>query len=555
MAFPDRKENSADRPDFWKNRVHGVKVIRPRFNRNSTSAPTYGQRGQIINLDQERLVILRPAKLTPVTTQSKDIITELKVINWRKDIDIKEMDDLAKVRHANKIATAKKFLLAGLLVGSVGTAVAPVVESAVSEVKSVPDSLTAYNQDSKDTNISGEKFVETFGKEFSGTKIGVTFIPEEYYLSLDNIHTTYGKKQMEHALNGLIQMHEQLGINDIRLGIRWDNVVDKNGNIDFSVYKPFFDYMTSHNMNIVFSFGIKTPGWGEDHEPDKVLLSLKEIPPDGSVIYPDSEFGQAALKYVDKLFTYLQKHYTKEQLARVTAFQPENEPFQSFGEHGWTMSEAYLTELIFKAVKVFPNAEIYINSAGFLNADQILDYYENLLTLYPNKFKNKLVLAIDDHPNADITVNDPLGGKIKIYNPPLVNQRIDEIVYAQVLGDKFEKIRERAEKLGVRIVMGEAGVGQWGTNKRITIEQFNLMILRQQREILIPGQDSIIYMYGLSGVLEYGSQDNKQIEYVMKMLNANYATKKVTSEMQSYSPSAFIKEISPFRRGIQIYPD
>src|SRR5690606_37384364 len=101
-----------------------------------------------------------------------------------------------------------------------------------------------------------------------------------------------------------------LGMSDIRLGVKWNKAVDKKGNFDFSYYQPYLDYCLSNNVSVCLNVGpIKTFGWPEEYIPQKLVGAVES----NSYIKPDSAIALNALEYLQNLLEHIKKSYSKKQ--------------------------------------------------------------------------------------------------------------------------------------------------------------------------------------------------------------------------------------------------
>lgn len=525
-----QQERRVGRQDFWRNRLRGAIIIHHQFNRDSSRIIPHKGQGQLIRLDQWRKTIVpNPTTLSPNVVPFPGETALPKKSDWGDDMARLEEERVKReVKHKAKRAGRVKTIFFGALAAVSAIDLAYMGAAAVRDkINPVQQSLSEYQQDKNDANVSGSELLAKYREPLSRIKIGGSFAPEEFGVSLQNLDTKYGKNQTKKALDALKFAHEKLHMDDIRFGIRWDNVVDKNGNIDFRLYKPYLDYMIKNKMNIVITAGIKTPRWKEDFVPSEVLNSLKSIPADGSVIQLQSELGQKSLAFTKKLFKYMQTTYLPEELAQVKVVQLENEPFQSFGEHGWTMSKEYLTASMLQAKEVFPNADMQITSAGFLNINQATAFLEELVEKHP-EFKNKVRLGVDNYLFYNGTIDLPGGIKFNPLKLPIGD--VDQVVYAENLGNMFKKLIEDSRRIGFMIVISEGQIEPWGDYNKVTAVDFNRLVLRSVRRILDPDANSIIYLWGLENLIQTNDGESKKIFDVITVLNTQ-KPKEVTMTM------------------------
>ena len=339
-------------------------------------------------------------------------------------------------------------------------------------------------------------------EKLSRVDFGTTFTPEMF-------------STPQEAMTALRKIHEEKNINDIRFGIRWENSVDGSGNIDFGYYKPFFDYMIANKINIALSYGPdKNPTYPEFFQDENVLKTIN-VPKDGGVITKDSELAKAGMQHIKRLFADIRKNYTKDQLTAVKIIQAENEPFQSFGEHGWTIDKDYLKELIFEGLETFPNAGVLVNSAGFFNVDAIIDLFGELID--EGVKPEKLTLGLDIY--TDICPVDTPIGKADILNVPVVGQlgpkTWDKLLGP--LGGKFTKVIEKMKQMGFNLEFSELqGKGWKSTN--FGIQNF-LYGLQQALDIMHEDGRVLIRLWDIEALIEGWANDPNEIFEVVQATN------------------------------------
>jgi len=160
----------------------------------------------------------------------------------------------------------------------------------------------------------------------------------------------------------------ELGINDIRLGLRW-NVIDSKEKLSLEYYDRYLQYLFKNRCNITLNIGpIKVFRWPEEHIP-KSLHSLKI-----NTVTSNCELAKYSFEYLDRLLRLIKKEYG-DRLNDIV-FQLDNEPFYRFGELGITMSNGYILETVRILNGYFPNNRILFSSAGRKNLRRVIKIFD-----------------------------------------------------------------------------------------------------------------------------------------------------------------------------------
>ena len=255
----------------------------------------------------------------------------------------------------------------------------------------------------KDALQDNTLFVEENKQRLKGLSFGFSFSPEELYgLSPANYKTQEKEKLADESLDAIKFMHEDLGINEVRLGVRWKNAVDENGNFDFDFYKTYFDYCLKNGISVCLNLGIKVFRWPEDHVPQKYL---EGSPKEKSIITMKDRIASESLEFSDKLLDHLNKNYTQAELSNIAEIQPENEAFNSFGKHGWIMGKDYLTTFVQHIESALPGRKILFNSSEFGDLNNIYDLF-GILSNFVDK--DRLITGIDYYPFCPANSIEPV---------------------------------------------------------------------------------------------------------------------------------------------------
>lgn len=353
----------------------------------------------------------------------------------------------------------------------------------------------------KDQNIASldnNSFIDINKHAFSNVELGCSFAPEQFGLSLKTIDDDTTSAKLDYSLQALNYAVKDLGIKKIRLGIRWNNSVNQNGNLDFRLYEPFFNYCLENNVDICLNTGIKVLRWPEDHIPD---LLTKDIPAKHSVIYPQSNLAQESLNHTYDLFNYLQQGYGNRDIEKITTIQPENEPFDGFGKHDLKMDPEYLKEFINLCLTYFPNSNILINSINPSVFDRISRTFSSINKNDP-QIKGELISGYDYYPNHPKYPVIPIVGTV------------DAISLSKIQnGDLYTKQIKESIKQGVKIEITEGQAEPWGNIKQPgnSAKAFRFMVQRSTNHVLSPREKSVIRIWG--------------IEYLANIALSGHATK------------------------------
>jgi hypothetical protein len=356
----------------------------------------------------------------------------------------------------------------------------------------------------------------------SNLSIGATFSPEQMGVTPRNIHTKDGKKAQKEALAALDYMQKDLGMKDIRIGVRWENVVDSNGNFDFSFYKPYFDKMIKNKTNITLNVGIKTERYPEQNDPEQYLDLLKRISETTGVVYPEDDLAKYAIAYETEVYKYLQANYSKEQLAQIKVIQVENEAFNKFGENPVVMSNAYVEQSIENANKYFPEATFAINSAGPLNVEQIVNVFKDLIAKDPT-YKNRLLLLINNY-DIDlglIDTNTPIGEVNPLRVPGA--DKVDPLWWDRITFNQIQAAINEAPIVGFTVAPGEAQAEPWDGNPTLPgdpVEDFKYTILRSAK-MRVQNEPWIMSVWGIEYLLKNPTPENKAILKLIGEINAH----------------------------------
>ena len=177
-------------------------------------------------------------------------------------------------------------------------------------------------------------------------------------------------------------INKELGIQDFRLGLRW-NTVEKNGSVSLEYYEKYIEYLLTNNCNVCLNVGpIKVMRWPEEHIPSYIEVKR------GAIVKKDSELAKYAIEYFQKLLDLLKKNYGQE---KKISFQIENECFNRFGHKQLLMSDEYLVEIANILHKYFPKNKLMMDSAARKDLRKLLHFFEILVQKDLYKWKQLTV--------------------------------------------------------------------------------------------------------------------------------------------------------------------
>lgn len=241
---------------------------------------------------------------------------------------------------------------------------------------------------------------------------------------------------------------DDLCIRDIRLGLRWSRVVNRQDKLNLKGYAPYLDrVLKSPNSKLTLNVGpIKTFRWPEVFIPDSV--DVKGLLNRENIIIGNSDIAKHSIDYFEKLLILLKQNYGK-QLDNIT-FQVENESFNRFGTHKLKMDEKYLVKILKILKGSFPKSSLMVNSAGRMNLSEIIKLFENLKQQNIYNMK-ELVLGFNLYFRLPHTL--PF---IQKFNPLIISKPWDM---------NIRKLHEYKQKYGFGLEISEGQFEQWQSQK------------------------------------------------------------------------------------------
>ena len=392
----------------------------------------------------------------------------------------------------------------GLVVGA-----AALTETQPLLIRSLGDYM-AIRKDWDMAGLSNDEFLQENRGKIRNLTVGCSFAPEEFGLTLANLNTPLGQERQTTAMSALRFAIEDLGMRNIRLGPRW-NETEQEGELNLSLYSPMINYLIQKGVNITLSIGEKNFRWPEIHIPQEILDFLGktgQLPPINGVIRKDSELAKLSLEHTAKILLTLQNNYSPSEISKIVTIQPQNEPFDSFGDKGWTIDPPYLSEHISLASDSLPHANILVN-AGTLNQSKSTEFLKT-----SSKSQKKLVSGVDYYPRYP-----------GFTNLPFVNSmHLDSIFLSKLfLGDPYSVNKENAPYL---IEVTEGQTEPWGniTSPGNSAREFKFMLQRAMNNILNINDLSLLRIWGME-FLAYrelnktSSPEQKEIFDLIRKIN------------------------------------
>ncbi len=162
-------------------------------------------------------------------------------------------------------------------------------------------------------------------------------------------------------------INKELGIQDFRLGLRW-NVVERDGKVSLRYYEKYIDYLLKSNCKVCLNVGpIKVMRWPEEHIPEYVEVGKRTI------VKKDSEIAKYAIEYFKKLLELIKKEYGQ---GKNISFQIENECYNRFGHKRLLMSNEYLVEIATILHEYFPKSKLMMDSSARKDLRKLMHLFE-----------------------------------------------------------------------------------------------------------------------------------------------------------------------------------
>jgi len=234
--------------------------------------------------------------------------------------------------------------------------------------------------------LTPSAFIIKYADRLKNIQAGDTFIPEQWLPSNVNaaayVQTPEGQLYQQKVLSVLQAEVENLGVDQIRLGIRWQNTLMPDGSFSLAFYAPYLNFLSSYKnpvtgkgVQVLLGVGpLKSPGWPESFVPpepanpvgiDTSLIPLGKLPKDGALISPETPYPDLIEKSERWLGLLMQNIVTN--YSPINYFQLDNEFVNPFGNEQWTMSATWEKKLAEIVLQYKKNASFMINFAGTAN--------------------------------------------------------------------------------------------------------------------------------------------------------------------------------------------
>lgn len=357
-------------------------------------------------------------------------------------------------------------------------------------------------------DTSNELFLKDNERKLARVRIGGSFSPEQASF----LYREAGEE--DDPLKNLQYIVEELHIRDLRLGIRWSEVMRQRGKVNISNYTPYLNYCFKNGVNLCLNVGpIKTFRWREQHIPD--FLRDNSLPAYGALITSDMEIAKEATEYYILLLHQLNLEYGKDLKEKVKIVQIDNEPSVKFGEFGWVMSINHLENLIDITQTYFPQSKYLFNSGPFA-IDPISHLFDSLA-----KRNIKLVYGTDYYPWID----DHTNPYSKLLHLPLINS-LDLITLSKMAGQPIQPISKTAFDREATEIQFEG----WGRHYTPgnSVRDFMYILLRCMNDILDinTNQIQVARLWGLEAFARkmmagVNTEDHNRIVRLIHAVNQN----------------------------------
>jgi hypothetical protein len=319
-------------------------------------------------------------------------------------------------------------------------------------------------------------FFRRHAADIDRLRLGGSFAPEQWPLD---------RGGQQRALDALRLAVRDLGIRQLRLGLRWNRLGDAVS-LDLAAYRPFLDYCLTNGVELCLNIGpVRVFRWPEEHLPPGL-----DLPGQGATIRPGMPLADAAVEHLQRLLAALAREYGAG-LPGVAGLQIENEPYFALGPHRWTMSDDYLVALARSISKALPRAELLVTSAGRLNLEAVRGLFQRLLALEPG-FAGRLVSGFDFHYVTPLRDSVPIA------------RHFDQISYASPFAETLTRHVWDSRDIGFRIEVSEAQAEPYGKfqSPGNSARDFRFVLLRCLDKVLDPRAPALIRIWGLERLLQ-----------------------------------------------------
>lgn len=294
--------------------------------------------------------------------------------------------------------------------------------------------------------VENAQFMEEHKDELKNIHLGCSLSPEQ--LDWLKIHDSPDR---------VLDYLQELGISDVRFGLRWNHSVDKDGKVDLSRYAPWIDGILKRGMDLCLNVGpIKVFRYPEDHVPEKVREDLEgkgQFPKKGALIGPEDPLAKKGLEYLNAMLPELKKLVGNH----VVTMQPENEAHVPFGEHEWVASHEYFLKVCETIKNHFPDSPLLLNSPAVHQANSPLKHTSTLeqtataaqaiVAAHPDW---EVITGVDVYPDTPQSAEIPLTNGLRVDTQMAVESlRGRNVIPQYVEGMKKSSIRTEITELQV----------------------------------------------------------------------------------------------------------
>ncbi len=336
----------------------------------------------------------------------------------------------------------------------------------------------------QNADLSLDKYWEKYKDKFKKIEIGCSYSPD----LVDQLYQKENKysPSVEEKLRILEVLVKEFGMREIRLGIKWNKSVNKNGEIDFSYYKPYLDYCLSNKVSVCLNVGpIKTFGWPEEYIPLPLINKFLITP--GSRVSVNSEISKRSIEYLSYLLEDIKSTYPKKQLSYLQIIQPENEAFNPFGKLKLRLSEEYVEKVIEVISTKFPDKKILLSSSETRDTSKIVKIIKELdrKKVAPAK---SFICGINYYYNLPNFIKLPKLGPV------------DYITFSNFFQrNTVSSNIKNSRKMGYQIEVTEAQFEQWGNaylSPGNSFHEAKYLLARIAENILDPDEGGLIRLWG-----------------------------------------------------------
>jgi hypothetical protein len=349
------------------------------------------------------------------------------------------------------------------------------------------------------------EFLSRHSADLARLTLGGSFAPEQFGNRGD---------QRRESLEALQLAHKELGIKQMRLGVRWNRVERPDGQLSFAMYKPTWDYALANGLDVAANLGpIRVFRWPEDHVPKHVLEKIPQKT--YATLGPDAELSKRGFDYLERVMAFVQREYGAA-LDAVSTLQLENEPFYPMGEHDWQFNRDYILHAADVMDAAWPGRQILTTTAGRLNLDDITELYRGMLR--EERWKGRLVSGFDFHFKTPKREAAP------------ILRYFDQINYAHPFAATTLQHVDDSRELGFRIEVTEGQMEPFHQLKTPgnSVRDLRFLILRLLDKVFDPHRPALLRIWGIEELAKRMlrgemTSEHRQIVELFEAINAPVA--------------------------------